>query len=121
MINMLLYLIKKYDTNENIINNLNMILFNYLNEIRSEFDKLIKNDIKIEVRDMSNKWGVAYIKKDLIIINSKLVHYPQECIKYVLLHEYMHFIEANHSKRFYKLIENIMPNYKKQIQYLKNN
>jgi predicted metal-dependent hydrolase len=30
----------------------------------------------------------------------------------VLLHEYAHLLEANHSKRFYAIIESYMPEYK---------
>lgn len=112
---------QKHEYSKQLLAKLNQILIDYVNEIRLEYDKLIDKKVVIKVQPLANKWGVAYPLEGLIILNEKLVHYPKVCIKYVLLHEYMHFIEANHSSRFYKLIENIMPDYKKQIAYLKNN
>ena len=70
---------------------------------------------------MRGKWGACYVNKELIYININLVHYPKACIDYVLLHEYLHFIEPNHSKDFYNLIKMYMPNYKEAIKYLKTN
>lgn len=105
----------------------------YLNEtlhakiglLRPNLDLIINsynlNSPKILVKKMQGKWGSCYIHKNIIYINQKLVHYPINCLQYVMLHEYMHFIEANHSKDFYSLIKTHMPNYKLAIKYLKEN
>lgn len=48
-----------------------------------------------------------------------LMLYPKEAVDYVIVHELAHIKEHNHSKRFYKLIEKYMPDYKKRIILLK--
>lgn len=50
-----------------------------------------------------------------------LMLYPKEAVDYVIVHELAHIKEHNHSKRFYKLIEKYMPDYKEKIKLLKIN
>ena len=54
--------------------------------------------------------------KNSITLNRKLIHYPFEFIEYVVLHEFVHFIQPNHSKAFYNIIENYMPDYKTRME-----
>lgn len=104
---------------------LNDILLEYIKSNRNYLDeyihiyKIIKP--KIIIKDIKSKWGVCYINKNVIYISQRLIHYPKFCIDYVVLHEYAHFIQPNHSKDFYKIIESIMPNYKDAVRYLKTN
>lgn len=49
--------------------------------------------------------------------NTYLIKEKLAFIDYVVLHECAHIIEFNHSKAFYALIENIMPNYKEVIRH----
>lgn len=44
--------------------------------------------------------------------NLYLYHDTFDFIDYVILHECAHLLEFNHSKRFYAIVESIMPNYK---------
>ena len=37
---------------------------------------------------------------------------PLECIEYVVLHEFTHFLVANHSKEFYDELSRVCPDYK---------
>jgi len=74
---------------------------------------------KIEMRYMTGKWGLCYPTEALIRISTRLIHYPIECLDYVLLHEYVHFLEPNHSKRFWNLVKKYMPNYKQAVKLLK--
>jgi len=42
-------------------------------------------------------------------------------VDYVIVHELAHLIEANHSHRFWKVVSDIMPNYKEKEEWLKEN
>ena len=43
---------------------------------------------------------------------------PAECIEYVVLHEFAHFVHPNHSKDFYALVEKLMPDWKERREML---
>lgn len=70
----------------------------------------------IKTRLMKSRWGSCIPAKHQITLNKRLIHYPIEFIEYVILHEFVHFIQPNHSKAFYAIIEKYMPDYKRRIQ-----
>lgn len=70
----------------------------------------------VKIRDMKSRWGSCTQAKNSITLNRKLIHYPFEFIEYVVLHEFVHFIQPNHSKAFYNIIENYMPDYKTRME-----
>lgn len=74
---------------------------------------------EIRCKIMSSKWGVCYTRKNLINISSYLIHYPFECLEYIIVHEMTHFIIPNHSKRFHEIVANNMPEYKRASDKLK--
>lgn len=74
---------------------------------------------QIKIRDMKSRWGSCTPAKNSITLNKKLIHYPFEFMEYVILHEFVHFIQPNHSKAFYHIIENYMPDYKARMDLAK--
>lgn len=44
---------------------------------------------------------------------------PEAALRYLIVHELAHLIEANHSRRFWKLVSQFVPDYKKQSQIIK--
>lgn len=60
---------------------------------------------------MKKQWGSCSTKGNLIL-NPHLVKAPRECIDYVILHELCHIAEYNHSERFWRLLTQVMPNWK---------
>ena len=62
------------------------------------------------------KWVEEDIQKPAtkgnLILNPHLVKAPKECIDYVILHELCHISEYNHSERFWRLLTQVMPNWK---------
>lgn len=95
----------------------------YITETRAKMDQMIQQyQIKkptIGYRYLRGKWGVCTPKKGHIVMSYNLVHYPKEAIDYVLLHEYVHLIVPNHSKRFYDVIFHHMSDYKVREAMLK--
>ena len=56
----------------------------------------------------------------ILKFNTNLMYAPRECIEYVVFHEFTHFIEANHSARFYSELEKVCPEWKERRKILKN-
>ncbi|MCH5194404.1 MAG: M48 family metallopeptidase [Oscillospiraceae bacterium] len=73
----------------------------------------------LQIRKMSSRWGSCHISKKKIVMNSRLALYPRECSEYVFVHEYAHFIVPNHSRDFYAVLANVMPDYNKYRKMLK--
>ena len=81
--------------------------------------KVLDKRLLMKCRIMKSKWGVCYTKKNSITISSYLIHYPLYCLEYIMVHEMTHFIVPNHSKRFYEVVVNNMPDYKRAVKRLK--
>lgn len=60
---------------------------------------------------MKKQWGSCSAKGNLIL-NPHLVKASKECIDYVILHELCHIAEHNHSENFWRLLTQVMPNWK---------
>lgn len=95
------------------------ILNNFVNELYP----LIKNHgidyPSVKIKKMYTRWGSCSYSKGNINLNQLLVTLPENVIKYVVLHELIHFVQPNHSKAFYSLVEEYMPNYCVYRDYLK--
>ena len=63
------------------------------------------------VMAMKKQWGSCSTKGNLML-NPHLVKAPKECIDYVIQHELCHIAEHNHSERFWRLLTQVMPNWK---------
>lgn len=74
---------------------------------------------ELQIRSMTSRWGSCHISNGKIVMNSKLALYPEVCAAYVFIHEYAHFIVPNHSKDFYAVVGNLMPDYKICVNMLK--
>ena len=71
----------------------------------------------IRLLAMKTQWG-SCSPGGTLTLNPHLIKAPRECIDYVILHELCHLAEHNHSARFYRLLQQVMPNWepvKKQL------
>lgn len=64
-------------------------------------------------RNLRSKWGSASSLGNMNL-NWLIILLPEEYIRYLIIHELMHFREMNHSPRFWAWVEKYEPNY----QYL---
>ncbi len=62
----------------------------------------------LHILTMQTQWG-SCSPNGRITLNPHLVKAPRECIDYVVLHELCHIAEHNHSERFYRLMNQVMP------------
>lgn len=57
--------------------------------------------------------------KDSLCFSWRLMLYPMEAVDYVVVHELAHIRHKNHSKAFYALVAQYLPDYKERVQLLK--
>ena len=75
---------------------------------------------RITIRNQKTRWGSCSGKGNLNF-NCFLIKAPEKVMDYVIIHELCHRIEMNHSERFWNLVEQVMPDYRVQKEWLKNN
>ena len=73
---------------------------------------------QVRIRNLKYAWGSCSTNKN-ISINSKLAKKSEKTIEYVVLHEMCHLVYMNHSKQFWALVGQNMPDYKKWKKELK--
>ena len=94
------------------------ILFNKLFEEQFYlFKRFTLEKPILQIKKMEKRWG-SCTPQQKIILNPELIKAPVVCINYVILHELCHLVHHNHSKAFYRLLENFMPDWQKYKQLL---
>ena len=73
-------------------------------------------DLKINAA--RTRWGSCSVKGSLNF-SWRLIMAPMESVDYVVVHELVHTLIHNHSKRFWAKVESIMPDYKTRKIWLK--
>ena len=72
---------------------------------------------RISIRDQRTRWGSCSPNGNLSF-NWRLVLAPFEVLDYVVVHEVCHLREANHSRRFWGLVEIRRPEWREQKAWL---
>ena len=68
---------------------------------------------------MTSRWGVCNVSTHVITLNLELIKRDTSYLDYVIIHELSHLIHGDHSNRFWKLVEDNMPDYKKYREEMK--
>ncbi|WP_422384323.1 M48 family metallopeptidase [Roseibium album] len=71
----------------------------------------------VTVVDQSKRWGSCDARGH-IRLNWRLVMAPMPLVDYVIAHEACHVLEHNHSRRFWRSLETIMPDYEDRLRRL---
>lgn len=72
----------------------------------------------IRVSRMKTRWGVCTPARRQLTFSLRLAEKPREAIEYVVLHEYAHFVHADHSPAFWAIVAQYMPDYKERRNLL---
>jgi len=75
---------------------------------------------RITIRNQRTRWGSCSSKGNLNF-NCLLTQVPEPVCDYVVVHELCHRLEMNHSARFWSLVASVMPDYKAQRRWLRDN
>lgn len=90
-----------------------------LPEIASHYEKIVgKKAAEWRFRRMKSRWGSCQIQKRRICLNLQLAEKPVECLEYVVVHELTHLHEPSHNQRFWSLVDQFYPEWKKQKKKL---
>ena len=97
----------------------------FLPEIERKVDRIndqyFQREIKsVKLKHTHSRWGSCSHQGN-INLSTRLLFAPSDVIDYVIIHELAHLVEFNHSERFWKIVENIMPDYKAKERWLKEN
>lgn len=93
----------------------------YIPERVAYFSKIIGVTYgRITIRNQKTRWGSCSSKGNLNF-NCLLMLTPPEVIDYVVVHELCHRKEMNHSGAFWSEVEKVIPDYKEQVKWLKEN
>ena len=73
----------------------------------------------LKVRSMTTRWGVCCPGKKQITFALQLYNMPPAAQIYVVVHEYFHFLQANHSPAFWAEVAKLLPDWKARRELLK--
>jgi predicted metal-dependent hydrolase len=73
---------------------------------------------RISIRNQRSRWG-SCSHSGAIALNFRLVQTPDAIRDYVLIHELMHLKQQNHSRRFWRLVENACPDFRAAERWLR--
>jgi predicted metal-dependent hydrolase len=73
---------------------------------------------RVSIRNQRSRWG-SCAREGNIALNFRLVQMPPAIRDYVLLHELMHLRQQNHSRRFWRLVEQACPEFREAERWLR--
>jgi predicted metal-dependent hydrolase len=98
---------------------------------RREAEKIIINRVEfyknkfnieprqVKIKQQKTRWGSCTSKGDLLF-NWRTIMAPSPVIDYIIVHELSHLVNKNHSSKFWKSVESILPDYKDRKKWLKD-
>ncbi len=86
-----------------------------LHELAAQHDLRVA---RVTIRNQRSRWG-SCSRRGVIALNFRLVQMPPEVCEYVLLHELMHLRQPNHSRRYWKLVEQVCPAFRDAERWLR--
>jgi len=77
-----------------------------------------RNVAKWSIRRMKTKWGSCNRETGHIWLNLELAKKNPTCLEYIVVHEMTHLLERNHGRRFTKLMDKFLPEWRAMRDHL---
>jgi predicted metal-dependent hydrolase len=92
----------------------------YRGRLKQEIPKLIEKwespmGVRVSefgVKQMRTRWGSCNIRARRIWLNLELAKKSPACLESVVVHEMVHLLERLHNKRFYRLMDTFLPDWR---------
>lgn len=100
----------------------------YLGRAREIFGEVLNANLssfkgvgcpRLNVRSMQSRWG-SLSRAGTMTLNVNLVRAPRVCIEYVVVHELCHMKHRDHDGRFFRLLEQMMPDWERRKKRLES-
>lgn len=72
----------------------------------------------VGIKGFRSRWGSCH-SDGRIYFNWRIIIAPHSIVDYVVVHELCHLVHNDHGKKFWKLLESIIPDYAARKQWLK--
>ena len=90
-----------------------------LNKRACEFvERMLVLPTAIRITNAKARWGSCSSKRS-VCFSWRLMMADDGVIDYIVVHELAHIIEMNHSTRFWKIVESILPDYEEREKRLR--
>lgn len=76
--------------------------------------------VSVGLKNYKSQWGSCHTDGK-IYYNWKVIVAPHSIVDYVVVHELCHLVHGDHSKKFWKLLGTILPDYADRKEWLKIN
>lgn len=73
----------------------------------------------LRFRRMTSRWGSCQPATAAITLNLRLLHAPEACLEYIIVHELAHLVVADHSASFHAVVTAVQPDWKARRALLK--
>lgn len=85
------------------------------------YPKFLKYGVQnpvLRFRNMVSRWGSCQPKRGILTFNYALIEAPLASVEYVVVHEFTHFLQPNHSRKFYQQLAMFMPDWEERKNIL---
>jgi predicted metal-dependent hydrolase len=74
---------------------------------------------RLTIRDQRTRWGSCSARGTLSF-SWRLVVCPHDVLRYVVVHELCHLVELNHSRAFWRLLDEALPGWRQPADWLRD-
>ncbi len=96
----------------------------FLPIVTDRIHEINNRHFKREVKSVKMKYATSFwghcSNTGNIVISVRLLFAPTRIVDYVLIHELAHLVHHDHSPRFWKVVEQVMPDYEVAEKHLKD-